>query len=485
MVPGQRLHVAKLTGGGRAKNMVSIGIIGGGFSGGMLALHLIEQRAQIDEILVVDDRKTIGLGQAYSAKAPWHLLNIRAVGMSPLVDRPDAFVNFLAEQSDLPPEAGSPIGERFVPRLFYGRFLSELIETAEHHSAGLPHLSHLRERAVAVQRNAISSEGFEVLLADGRSFRVDRLVLALGNLRPGKPKNIPAGFVETRRYIGDPWDPGAISSIPQDARVLLIGTGLTAVDSILSLAAQNHHGLMTAVSRHGLLSRSHSDTGGQFWPSFIDPQAAKPVRELLILVRDQLKAAAAAGVSWQAVVNSLRAATQDLWRQLPEAEQARFIRHVRPWWDVHRHRIASSKWREIQNLIASGQLTVKAGRIENYRRVGDSTEAEFRPRSQSGVIRLCFDWLINCSGPNYDFATSDQPLLRQMLATGLIRPNKHRLGVEVDETSAIVDREGRIARDLYAMGPMLRGQYWEINGVPEIAQQARELAKLLARLSTP
>ena len=460
--------------------MVSIGIIGGGFSGGILALHLLQHGANTDDIFVIDDRPSIGLGQAYSATAPWHLLNIRASGMSPLLDQPDAFVNFLDKQTDLPPEPGVPLGERFVPRLFYGRFLAELIEAAKNQSRGRPRLTHLRGQAVAVKRNAAIPNGYEILLGSGRSLPVSQVVLALGNLPPSKPKGIPAWFAETGRYIGDPWNPGAISAIARDARVLLIGTGLTAIDSLLSLAAQGHLGPMIAVSRHGLLPRPHSDIGGQFWPSFADPCAATPVRELLSWVRDQVKAAAAAGVSWQAVINSLRPATQDLWRELPEAEKARFIRHIRPWWDVHRHRLAPGKWQEIQKLIAAGRLIVKAGRIEGYHQAGDEIEAVFRPRSQTGSVRFGFDGLINCMGPNYDFAASDQPLLRQMVESGLIRPNKHRLGLDVDMACAVVDREGRIADGLYAMGPMLRGQFWEINAVPEIAKQARDLAGLLA-----
>lgn len=461
--------------------MASIGIIGGGFSGGMLALQLLAQGTPANEIFVVDDGKTIGLGQAYSATAPWHLLNVRAAGMSPFPGQPEAFVNFLADQPDLPPEPGLPLGERFVPRLFYGRFLTKLIETAEIPSRSGPRFSHIRGRAVALRRNAAATKWNEILLADGGLLRVDRVVLALGNLPPGQPRGIAGCVAEMGRYIGDPWNASMLSTVPQDASVLLLGTGLTMVDSILSLAARAHRGPITAVSRHGLQPGPHSFTSAETWPPFANPVAAKPVRELLLIVRNQVEAAAAAGVSWQAVINSLRASSQDLWRSLPETEQARFIRHVRPWWDVHRHRVALSNWREIQNLRASGQLSVKAGRIENYVRAGDSFEAEFRPRSQSGVFRLSFDWLINCSGPNYDFATSDQPLLQQMLEVGLIRPNKHRLGVDVDETFAVVDRAGKIADDLYAMGPMLRGQYWEINGVPEIARQARELAERLTR----
>ncbi|HEY8008945.1 MAG TPA: FAD/NAD(P)-binding protein [Methylocella sp.] len=460
--------------------MVSIGIIGGGFSGGILALHLLQHGVKSDDIFVIDDRPSIGLGQAYSATAPWHLLNIRASGMSPLLDRPDAFVNFLDKQTDLPPEPGVPLGERFVPRLFYGRFLLDLIETAKSQGRGRPRLTHLRGRAVAVKRNAAIPHGYEILLKDGRSLPASQVVLALGNLAPSKPKGIPPWFVETDRYIGDPWNPGAISAIGQDDRVLLIGTGLTTVDSILSLAAQDHLGPMIAISRHGLLPRSHSDIGGQFWPSFANPSAPKPVRELLIRVRDQVKAAAAAGVSWQAVINLLRPTTQDLWRELPEAEKARFIRHIRPWWDVHRHRLAPGKWQEIQKLIASEQLIVKAGRIEGYHQAGDKIEAVFRSRSQTGSVRFGFDALINCMGPNYDFAASDQPLLRQMVESGLMRPNQHRLGLDVDMARAVVDGEGRVFGNLYAMGPMLRGQFWEINAVPEIAKQARDLAGLLA-----
>ena len=450
------------------------------FSGGILALHLLQHGVNTDDIFVIDDRPSIGLGQAYSATAPWHLLNIRASGMSPLLDQPDAFVNFLDKQTDLPPEPGAPLGERFVPRLFYGRFLVELIETAKNQGGGRPRLTHLRGRAVAVKRNAAIPNGYEILLGSGRSLPVSQVVLALGNLPPSKPKGIPVWFAETGRYIGDPWNPGAISAIARDDRVLLLGTGLTAIDSLLSLAAQDHLGPMIAVSRHGLLPRSHSAQVVNFGlplPIHVPPRRSV---NCWCRVRDQVKAAAAAGVSWQAVINSLRPATQDLWRGLPEAEKARFIRHIQPWWDVHRHRLAPGKWQEIQKLIAAGWLIVKAGRIEGYHQAGDAMEAEFSPRSQTGRVSFGFDGLINCMGPNYDFAASDQPLLRQMVESGFVRPNTHRLGLDVDMACAVVDREGRIADGLYAMGPMLRGQFWEINAVPEIAKQARDLAGLLA-----
>ena len=173
--------------------MVSIGIIGGGFSGGILALHLLQHGVNTDDIFVIDDRPSIGLGQAYSATAPWHLLNIRASGMSPLLDRPDAFVNFLDKQTDLPPEPGVPLGERFVPRLFYGRFLAELIETAKNQNRGRPRLTHLRGRAVVVKRNAAIPNGYEILLGAGVLYPSARLSSLSAICRPASQKAFPHG----------------------------------------------------------------------------------------------------------------------------------------------------------------------------------------------------------------------------------------------------------------------------------------------------
>jgi uncharacterized NAD(P)/FAD-binding protein YdhS len=260
--------------------------------------------------------------------------------------------------------------------------------------------------------------------------------------------------------------------------VLLLGAGLTMIDVALSLNARGHRGEIIAISRHGLLPRTQEPAAE--WKPFIDLDKSRSVRRLVRLVRSQIAKAQSEGQSWQSVLNSLRPFAQALWLGFPAAEQARFIRHVRPWWDAHRHRIAPAIGAKLRALIVTGRLSHVAGRLKRLQRVADGVDAEIKLRGIGGTVHLRVDRLINCSGPNYDFGASDETLLKRLLDKGKISLNRHRLGVTVTDHLATVDRSGA-SRDLYAIGPMLRGQYWETNAVPAIATQAEALAQRLWR----
>ncbi len=333
---------------------------------------------------------------------------------------------------------------------------------------------HVRGAATDI----IDDRGDVILLEDGRSFRADRIVLATGNLPPRRPTGVEGWIDDSAFYLNDPWDAAAIDAIAPDDNVLLLGAGLTMIDVALSLDARGHRGEIVAISRHGLLPRAQEAAGE--WKPFIKLDKSRRVAALVRLVRSQIATARAAGQSWQAVLNSLRPFAQALWLGFPPAEQARFIRHVRPWWDAHRHRIAPAIGAKLSALIATGRLRHIAGRLKRLRRLEDGVDAEIRLRS-GGAAHLRIDKLINCSGPNYDFGASDETLLKRLLDKGRIRLNRHRLGVSVADDLAAIDRNGAPSTDLYAIGPMLRGQYWETNAVPEIAAQAEALAQRLWR----
>lgn len=458
--------------------MATIAIIGGGFSGAVLALNLLAEGAAGDCVIIIEKRAAIGLGQAFSTNEPTHLLNIPAGGMSPFSRRPEAFAQYLAAHPELLPPGASSADACYAPRAAFGRFLSELIEAKLARVEGRPELIHVRATAIDIAGGG----GDVIFLDDGRSVQADRIVLATGNVPPRRPAGVEGWIDDADFYIGDPWSLDLLGAVAEGDRVLLLGAGLTMIDVALSLAARGHKGEITAVSRHGLLPRVQEPA--EEWPPFINPGEARSVRRLVRLVRSQIAAARSRGQNWQSVLNSMRPFAQALWRGLPAAEQARFIRHVRPWWDAHRHRIAPEVGAKLAALMATGRLRHVAGRLQRLQRGADGVDVETKPRGGGPIIRLRIDKLVNCSGPNYDFGASDETLLKRLIDRGRIRLDRHRLGVSVADNLAAIGQDGAASTGLYAIGPMLRGQYWETNAVREIAEQAEALAQRLWKGAT-
>jgi uncharacterized NAD(P)/FAD-binding protein YdhS len=88
--------------------------------------------------------------------------------------------------------------------------------------------------------------------------------------------------------------------------------------------------------------------------------------------------------------------------------------------------------------------------------------------------------LINSSGIEYDWRRVARPLPRQLLARGLIRPGHLALGIAAEVDGAVLDADGQAASRLFAMGPPLRGMWWESTAVTDVASQAKALAARLA-----
>jgi uncharacterized NAD(P)/FAD-binding protein YdhS len=449
--------------------MTTVAIIGAGFSGMILAVNLMRSGDPGDELIVIEKRHELGLGQAYSTKDETHLLNIPPAGMSPFSRQPMAFAEYLKARGLLDTREAAQLENFYAPRKLFGEYLRHIVATQLNSGADRPRLTRVEGEAVEITRDN------EIKLADGRNFHADRIVLAMGNLPP-KPLRA-AGNLDADIYSADPWVPGAVDTLAHDANVLLIGTGLTMLDYVQSLGTRDHKGEIIAVSRHGLLPRRSLTP--DYWKPFIHPEKTYTVRQLVRLVRQQIAEALRQGVTWQSVLNSFRFSTQKLWTHFSPAEQARFIRHVRPWWDVHRHRIAPAVADRVESMQASGRLRVIAGHLEEMQRTAKGADVTIRRRGSEDRVTLTVQKIVNCSGPNYDFASSDEVLLKRLLEDGRISLNRHKLGVQVGDNFAAVDRDGVTSDDLFAMGPMLRGQYWEINAVAEIVAQAEAMAAWL------
>lgn len=453
----------------------SVGIIGAGFTGTMLAVHLIEMSSAPLKVILFDKAASFAKGQAYSTPNAKHLLNVRAANMSAYHSDPDHFLRWLA--NDQRHQADPSSREAFASRRTYGRYLRATLEAA---CLSARSGAHIVEVETQVAELTISEGSLEAVAADGRRFPVDCVALCIGNLPQALPVQSDMALDQLERYIATPWIPHVLDGIGPRDTVALIGTGLTMVDVVLDLRSRGHQGKITALSRRGLLPAPHRNIGA--YPPFLPTDCLpKTISELFGVIRQEVRKAANRGTDWRSVIDALRSQTDSLWRNLPFSERKRFMRHVRPYWEVHRHRMAPAVADEIEALRRSGSLSVIAGKVASLTAAPRGITLTIRRRQDGGMRDLGVDWLVNCSGPQLDYDLIRDPLVRSLFASGLARPDALKLGLQVSDDYRLVGRDGASADALYALGPPIRGALWETTAVPDIRKQCEAVARQITR----
>lgn len=453
----------------------NIAIIGAGFTGSLTALHLLKNARASDRIYLIERNAQFGRGLAYSTGNPNHLLNVRAGNMSAYADAPDHFVQWLRK---LPKATRVMLSEypgptTFVPRGLYGSYIQQQLGDELWRGERAGNLFLVTDEAVAVHREADGPKRLSVELAVGRRLAVDRVVLATGNLLPGRNKGA---------YFSNPWDEATTRDLNPEDEVLILGSGLTMVDTIVSLLDGGHRGPVHAVSRRGLLPRLHMAAGIDDLPrpwQFERPLSGASLSGLLREIRSACKQAARKGEDWRIVIDGLRPHTQRLWREMPQGERARFLRHLRPWWDVHRHRSAPRVMARVLDAIQRRQLAIHAGRIEEVADVEGAPSVTVRMRGTDWRRRFEPARIIDCTGLTPDLSKLEQPVIRQLLAQGAARADALNLGLDVNADGALVDGKGRASSDIFAIGPITRGTFWEIVAVPDIRIACERLSQRL------
>ena len=428
---------------------MTVAIVGAGLSGSLLAA-LLAVRGR--DAVLVERSGVFGLGLAYSTTNDSHRLNVRSGRMSALADDPGHFVRWLDQTGhwDADPNA-------FAPRRVYGLYVQDLLAEVE---AGAP------GQILRVIGNVVSVSQDSMILADGREINADQVVLATGNPAP-QTAGVTAGV------IADAWSPGALDGIGPDDDVVILGSGLTMIDVVLELEDRGWRGRAVAISRRGLLPRSHDVS--QSHPSPRHPADAA------LSQRMRAFRARADEIGWGVAMDELRSLNAELWAELDQVARARFLRHLRPWWDVHRHRIATDVARRIEALTQRGQLVVHAGRLETITPVGDGVEVLWRPRGLDRAEATPARALIDCTGPGVDPTRSTDALTRHLLATGQAGIDPLRLGLSVDRQGRLLNTAGHASERIHVLGPPSRAAVWEIVAVPDIRQQVQALASLLAK----
>jgi uncharacterized NAD(P)/FAD-binding protein YdhS len=437
---------------------VDVAIVGGGASGTLVAIHLLQKARAPFAIALLERGGQIARGLAYSTREPDHLLNVPALKMSALPDAPDHFARW----------AGVP-ESTFVERRRYGEYLEHVLrESAARAAQGV----EFSASAASVASASLRDGRLCLSLEGGGHVEARAAVLALGNF-PSVDLQVPdGGLYASDRYARSPFISGALDGIEESAAVVFLGSGLTMVDAALALRARGHRGALHAVSRHGLVPQVHAPA---------QPSRARigaiGVRGLLRSLRAEIRREG----DWRAVFDVFRSSAERIWRRLPTIERQRFLRHLRAYWEVHRHRMAPRVGEALEALQQSGELSVHAGRVVSFALLDAEAVVRFRPRGSRHVEELRCARVINCTGPASRIDETRSSLVSSLLSSGLAQAGSLGMGFATNREGALLgDSGGR----LFTLGSLRRGDLWESTAVPELRDQARALAsRILADFS--
>ncbi|MEU3521287.1 FAD/NAD(P)-binding protein [Streptomyces sp. NPDC006654] len=441
-----------------------VAIVGAGAAGTLTAVQLCEsahrRRTPLDLVLI-DPAPEAGRGTAYATRDPRHRLNVPAGGMSAYPDDPGHFVRWLCRHGE-----PTVTGADFATRYRYGAYLADTLGQALVRAHGTVAVRRLRTRA---QSCTGTPDGrVELHFAAGGPLTVDGAVLATG------PAGATAGWAPavlrtSPRFVGAPWAPGALDPVrdsPED--ILLVGTGLTAVDLALSLDRPGR--TLHALSRSGLLPQAHAlgPAGAMPAPDGLDDTSLGRLRR--VVWRHVSRSVRTHG-DWRPALDSLRPHTARLWRSLTPQEREDFLAREGALWNTHRHRMAPATAEHVSRARTARRLQVHTGTVTRVTATGTGGLAV----ELSDGRTLHVGWVVDCTGPGRRL---DDPLWQRLFASGAAVPGPLGMGVAT-RGGRLLDARGRTGLPLFTLGAPRRGELWETTAIPEIRVQAAELAQQL------
>lgn len=454
--------------------MTTVAILGGGFTGAAVAYHLARSpEGRRARIVVVEPRAALGAGLAYSTRDPAHRINVPADRMSLDTRDPDAFARWLDATGAMAgdAEAFTASGQAFPQRGLFGRFVADKLAPL----VASGRVVHRRSSAARIDRRPDGR--FALRLTEGE-LCADLLVLATTHPPPALPAPLRP-LAGDPRLVADPGEARALKAVPEDARILVVGSGLTAADVVASLDRRGHRGPILMLSRNGLRSRSHASEPVEPFGDFVSAPA-RTALDLLRRTRRLIAEAETRGIGWHAVLDALRSEGSTIWRALPEAERRQIVRRLRSVWDVHRFRVAPQVAAVLDRLEGEGRLRLVAASLVSSRPEEGGLLVEFRPRGGRQVERRPFDLVVNTTGPAHR-AVVDRPPVASLFEAGLVDLDAVGLGLSADTQHRALARDGTPVPGLFIAGPLARGTFGELMGLPQVTAHAELVADSLGR----
>jgi uncharacterized NAD(P)/FAD-binding protein YdhS len=446
----------------RGTTVTTIVIVGGGFSGVAVAIRILRSAGASDvTVVVIDKSQRFGRGVAYATTSPFHLLNAPAGSMSAFEELPTDFVDFCKRFDP------SVTGASYVSRCLYGEYMEVRLEEAEQASD----VRLLRVHGVVKSVSDSSADTCAcVRLTDGRKFLADYVILAIGDAPQRGP--FPASSCDEVRtaYVENPWQQHGAGRIDGGVS-LVLGAGLTAVDIAIDLVKERGARNVVLLSRRGLkphtqvdMPSTRRDVTSLLPPGILQDGLVGKLRA----VRAFARAHQMAESDWRTAVGELRSFVPGMWCSLSQRDKQRFIRRLRPFWDIHRHRCAPATAEILDQLIKKKLVRFVAGELCALRWVKAGVEATIRSRKCDPMYSLVVDQVVNCTGSGGPGTVIQGTLLQRLVEDGIVTFDLAGIGIETTDTYHVVGVNGRRANSVHYVGPLLRARYWEATAVPEL-----------------
>ncbi|WP_158219344.1 MULTISPECIES: FAD/NAD(P)-binding protein [unclassified Achromobacter] len=441
-----------------------IAIIGAGFCGSLTAVQLLRQaREPIEIVLFEREGGRLGKGLAYGTTDDCHLLNVPAGKMSALPDEPDHFIDWVRRQGGLP----NAEPQAFLQRRLYGTYIRSLLLDSVAACQGTHQITVIEDEVIDI---ASGPRDLTLHCRSGARYTAAQAVLALGNFPPGDPPET-AGH---RGYHPNPWREHALPSLLQSRSCLMIGSGLTMLDLVMSMHERRYQGVIHVVSRRGLMPQAHRPAS--IVADIAAVQTGAGPRELTRVIRGLVKDY---GGDWRAVIDAMRPHNPDIWQSWSLPDRLRFIRHVRPYWENRRHRSATTLIARFEALVSDGRVQMHQGRVGTIREEGEELLVSLKSRGETREIQV--ESVANCTGAECNFRKLGSELVQNLLTRGMTACDPVGFGITVASYGALRDNEGHLSDRLFTLGPPMKGTLWETTAVPELRQQAAAIAtRLLA-----
>jgi uncharacterized NAD(P)/FAD-binding protein YdhS len=456
----------------------NIAIIGGGFSGTMTAVQLIKKASSKLSICIIEPAGKLFKGAAYNSYSDKHLLNVAAAKMSGFADQPEHFLNWVMAQDAYKTKDRELTSNSFLPRNIYGNYLSSIWEDALQLAAtkGIE-INWLQNRVTKLN---YSSSSITLQLDNNTNVTCEKCVLATGNMLPRNPLIHDSSVLDNKNYFQNPWQLSAVINKPKNLPVLIIGNGLTMVDTVIGLTEYGFKGTIYAVSPNGFNILPHRHNGIEYKGLDEELIDGLTLHQIVTIINRHIKSVREFGISAEPIVDALRPKVQKIWKNLSTQEKQQFMSRLRHLWGVARHRIPLHIHDKIQTMRVEGKLLVKSGKILTIQENLDVFQVGYWDKKMNEKIELQVSSIINCTGPETDLSRVPEHFLHACLNEGIISQDPLKLGIAAETTTyKVKDQKGNTKHNLFTLGSNLKGELWESTAVNELRLQAEKLAEQL------
>lgn len=454
---------------------LSIAIIGAGASGTITAIQLM-QKLQVPATiyLIEKNQGTLFRGAAYSSVLPYQPLNVQTGRMSIYNQAPDDFYEWLKKHKQAESDTEITI-DSFVSRRWFGDYLVANFEKEKARSKWVT-----VEIVISACNNLnydFTTSNYNLELSNGNSLSAQFVVFACGNEQPGSVIEPKAAANLEDGYIENPWLPDTLRQIQPEEDVLVIGNGLTMVDHVVSLMKQQHRGKIYTISRNGYLPLQHDDI--QLYTFEVSNEPTQ-TEEVLSLLKQNIDKASMLKVSWQNVMDAMRPYTSRFWKGLNLTQKKLFLKKLRTYWEIHRHRMPKASAKALEQLKQSGQLEVLAGSYVSVSKNGSTINFTYQNKSNKLNQSVTVHRILNCTGPSTDYYKTGNILFKNLLAKEWMKQDALKLGIETGFRGEVIKSTGVILQNTFTIGPIRRAMEWETTAIREIRTQAENVAITVA-----